>query len=151
MNEHQQSGPPLAERLSPAGQARERAMRGDLLRRVDQTRRHRHTLHIGAGAAALAILLVTATLSIPGRTKPAPPFALAPHAPEQPVPPRSIPSLHITIVSNDPTILARLTIPSTPPSLARDLTDDQLLSAFRADGFSVALVRIGGRLELLAN
>lgn len=154
------SGPadlPLSQRLSPEGQARERAMLGQLLDHVDRTRRRRHVTQAGAGAAALVILAVTALVSIPIAPSPVPPTALrqgAPATEEHPAQPRLAPALpasSFAILSNDPTILARLTIRPAPPTLVRNLTDDQLLGEFQEAGFSVALVRIAGRLELWAN
>lgn len=156
------SGPadlPLSQRLSPEGQARERAMLGQLLGQVDRTRRRRHAIQAGAGAAALVILAVTALVSIPIAPSPAPITPVATDQPSRSTPEHpgltgaasASPASSFAILSNDPTILARLTIRPAPPTFVRNLTDDQLLGEFQEAGFSVALVRIAGRLELWAN
>lgn len=139
---------PLDSRLSPAGRTRAQEMHSVLLSQVDRRRRHRHAVQIGSGVAALGALFVVVTASRAPSTPPAP-VPVARTAPTTIVPRRASPA--IVILAPDPTALARLSISPTTPTLVRNLTDDQLINAFRADGLSIALVRINGRLHLAAN
>ncbi|MFG0285870.1 MAG: hypothetical protein ACF8R7_15750 [Phycisphaerales bacterium JB039] len=111
--------------LSEQGQARKRAMLGELQRELGRRRARRSAARGGAAVAAVALLGAGGVLySV--RTAPAPERAIG-QAPEA--------GLRIVRVRNQPGIVDRLRI-----------DDDRLLEALRSAGYQGGLVRTEGRV-----
>lgn len=146
---------PIENRLSPQGRARARAIHDDLLAHIDRRRNRRHALHISSGLAALVALfgVVTSSRTPISPTNPSPIASAHDTSPTTspiPTPPQTT-RRAFAILASDPSALSRFSISTTTPTLVRNLTDDQLLASFRAQGLSIALIRINGHTHLAAN
>ncbi len=171
-----QDAEPRDQRLSPHAQARREVLLETLrpvVAQRGQRRQRRKAAAIGAGIALLALLVAVPLIprsispgptgpkpAIPGSTsepalqlaqdaggasKPAPTIAPARPTDLVPIPP-PVSRVIVTIVHDDPTILARATVPAGVP--VRVATNAELQAALRELGQDPGLVKIGPTMML---